>query len=185
MLEEYTHQLNERMEKSLDALRKAFNRIRTGRAHPSLLDGLSIDYYGTDTPVSQLASIVVEDARTLALTLWEKNLVPEVEKSILRSDLGLNPNSAGTVIRVPLPALTEESRKALGRQAKQEAEKARVSLRNVRRDVLSNVKSLEKTKSISKDDERRIQDEVQKITDRFISRVDDLLTEKEKDLMDI
>jgi len=185
MLEEYANQLNERMEKSLDALRKAFNRIRTGRAHPSLLDGLSIDYYGADTPISQLASIVVEDARTLALTLWEKNLVPEVEKSILRSDLGLNPNTTGTVIRVPLPALTEESRKAFGRQAKQEAEKARVSVRNVRRDVLSNVKSLEKTKSISKDDERRIQDEVQKITDRFISRVDDLLTEKEKDLMDI
>ncbi|MAJ87563.1 MAG: ribosome recycling factor [Cellvibrionales bacterium TMED148] len=185
MIQEHTHQLEERMEKSIDALRKAFNRIRTGRAHPSLLDGISVDYYGVDTPISQIASIVVEDARTLALTVWENSLVSDVEKSILRSDLGLNPNSAGAVIRIPLPALTEESRKTFGRQAKQEAEKTRVSVRSVRRDVLSNLKSLEKSKSISKDDERRIQDEVQKITDRFIARVDSLLTEKEKDLMDI
>ena len=185
MIQEHTHQLEERMEKSLDALRKAFNRIRTGRAHPSLLDGISVDYYGVVTPLSQVASIVVEDARTLALTVWENSLVSNVEKSILRSDLGLNPNTAGAVIRIPLPTLTEESRKTFRRQAKQEAEKTRVSVRTARRDVLSNLKSLEKSKSISKDDERRIQDEVQKITDRFIARVDSLLTEKEKDLMDI
>jgi ribosome recycling factor len=185
MIEEHMRESEERMEKSLDALRKAFNRIRTGRAHPSLLDGISIDYYGADTPISQVTSIVVEDARTLALTVWDNNLVPEIEKSILRSDLGLNPNSAGAVIRVPLPTLTEESRKAFGRQAKQEAEKARVSVRNVRRDVLSTLKSLEKSKDISQDEERRAQDQVQIITDRFVAHVDALLTEKEKDLMDI
>lgn len=185
MIDELKEDAEMRMEKALDALGNAFNKIRTGRAHPSLLDGLSVDYYGVDTPLSQAAQVSVEDARTLSVTPWERSLVPQIEKAILRSDLGLNPATAGTVIRIPLPALTEETRKVYGKQAKQEAEQTRISIRNVRRDILSDVKELQKAKDISEDDERRTQDEIQKMTNSFIAKVDALLALKDKDLMEI
>jgi ribosome recycling factor len=185
MIEDLKQDAKERMSKALDALAGAFNKIRTGRAHPSILDGLSVDYYGVDTPLSQAASIAIEDARTLSVTPWEKSLVPEIEKAIMKSDLGLNPSTAGAVIRVPLPALTEETRKHYGKQAKVEAEGARISIRNIRRDVISDIKELQKAKDISEDEERRAQDDVQKITDSFVAQVEEALAAKEKDLMEI
>ena len=185
MIHELKIQMNDRFGKAIEALGQAFNRIRTGRAHPSLLDNLTVEYYGVATPLSQVSSIVVEDARTLSVTPWDKSFVGDVEKSILKSDLGLNPVTAGSVIRIPLPALTEESRKIYSKQAKQEAEQTRISIRNVRRDTISSIKDLQKTKKISEDEEHRAQDDVQAITDKFISEVDALLAAKEKDLMEI
>ncbi|HIG66895.1 MAG TPA: ribosome recycling factor [Porticoccaceae bacterium] len=185
MINELKTDAEQRMSKSIDALGNAFNKIRTGRAHSSLLNGISVDYYGVDTPLSQAASIVVEDSRTLSVTPWEKFLVPEIEKAIMKSDLGLNPSTAGSVIRLPLPALTEETRRTYGKQAKAEAENSRISIRNIRRDSLSDVKDLLKEKDISEDEERKAHDDVQKITDRFIARVDEALVIKERDLMEI
>lgn len=185
MLDELKKDAEQRMEKALDALALAFNKIRTGRAHPSLLDGIMVSYYGVDTPLAQVASIVIEDARTLSVTPWEKNIVPDVEKAIMKSDLGLNPTTAGTVIRLPLPSLTEETRKTYGRQARNEAEGGRIAIRNVRRNVLGDIKDMLKDKMISEDEERRAQDEVQKITDSYIAKVDQALAAKEKDLMEI
>lgn len=172
-----------RMKKAIEALGNNFNRIRTGRAHPSLLDGIMVNYYGTDTPLSQVANINIEDARTLSVSPWERNLVPEIEKAIMKSDLGLNPSTNGGLIRIPLPMLTEETRKTFIKQARAEAEHARVAVRNVRRDVLADVKALLKDKSISEDEERKAQDEIQKITDKFIAEVDKALAAKEVDLM--
>ena len=149
MINELKIDAEQRMSKSIDALGNAFNKIRTGRAHSSLLNGISVDYYGVDTPLSQAASIVVEDSRTLSVTPWEKFLVPEIEKAIMKSDLGLNPSTAGSVIRLPLPALTEETRRTYGKQAKAEAENSRISIRNIRRDILTDVKDLLKEKDIS------------------------------------
>ena len=185
MINELKIDAEQRMSKSIDALGNAFNKIRTGRAHSSLLNGISVDYYGVDTPLSQAASIVVEDSRTLSVTPWEKFLVPEIEKAIMKSDLGLNPSTAGSVIRLPLPALTEETRRTYGKQAKAEAENSRISVRNIRRDILTDVKDLLKEKDISEDEERKAHDDVQKITDRFIARVDEALVIKERDLMEI
>lgn len=185
MINELKTDAEQRMAKSLDALGNAFNKIRTGRANSSLLNGISVDYYGVDTPLSQAASIVVEDSRTLSVTPWEKFLVPEIEKAIMKSDLGLNPSTAGSVIRLPLPALTEETRRTYGKQAKAEAENSRISIRNIRRDILTDVKDLLKEKDISEDEERKAHDDVQKITDRFIARVDEALVIKERDLMEI
>ena len=185
MINELKTDAEQRMSKSIDALGNAFNKIRTGRAHSSLLNGISVDYYGVDTPLSQAASIVVEDSRTLSVTPWEKFLVPEIEKAIIKSDLGLNPSTAGSVIRLPLPALTEETRRTYGKQAKAEAENSRISIRNIRRDILTDVKDLLKEKDISEDEERKAHDDVQKITDRFIARVDEALVIKERDLMEI
>ncbi|HEY8568251.1 ribosome recycling factor [Microbulbifer sp.] len=174
-----------RMKKSIEALGSNFNKIRTGRAHPSILDGVMVSYYGSDTPLSQVANVTVEDARTLSVTPWEKNLVPDIEKAIMKSDLGLNPSTAGSVIRIPMPMLTEETRKNFIRQAKGEAENARVAIRNVRRDALAEVKALEKEKEISEDDERRAGDEIQKLTDKYVAEVEKALAAKEKDLMEI
>ena len=185
MINELKIDAEQRMSKSIDALGNAFNKSRTGRAHSSLLNGISVDYYGVDTPLSQAASIVVEDSRTLSVTPWEKFLVPEIEKAIMKSDLGLNPSTAGSVIRLPLPALTEETRRTYGKQAKAEAENSRISIRNIRRDILTDVKDLLKEKDISEDEERKAHDDVQKITDRFIARVDEALVIKERDLMEI
>ncbi|MDG1694094.1 MAG: ribosome recycling factor [Porticoccaceae bacterium] len=185
MIEDYKKDAEQRMAKSLEALGGAFNKIRTGRAHPSLLNGLSVDYYGVDTPLNQAASVTVEDSRTLSVTPFEKSLVPAIEKAVMRSELGLNPSTAGTVIRIPLPPLTEETRRSYGKQARQEAENSRVSIRNIRRDVLSDIKDLLKEKEISEDEERKGQDDVQKITDRFIAKVEDALAAKEKDLLEI
>jgi ribosome recycling factor len=173
------------MQKSIEALGHNFNKIRTGRAHPSLLDGIKVEYYGSDTPLNQVANINIEDARTLSLQVWDRTMISAVEKAIMKSDLGLNPSSAGEVIRSPMPMLTEETRKGYIKQARAEAEAARVSLRNARRDAMSMLKDLVKEKEISEDDERRGQDEVQKLTDKMVKKVDELLAAKEADLMEI
>jgi ribosome recycling factor len=185
LINDIKKEASERMEKSLDALGHNFNKIRTGRAHPSLLDGLRIEYYGAETPINQVANINVEDARTLSLAVWDKSMIPAVEKAILKSDLGLNPSTAGGVIRIPMPMLTEETRKGFIRQARHEAESARVSVRNARRDAMAMLKELVKEKEISEDDEHRGQEEIQKLTDTFIGRIEKLLADKETDLMEI
>ncbi|KEI72082.1 ribosome recycling factor [Endozoicomonas elysicola] len=185
MINEIKDDAKERMGKTIESLTVAFNKIRTGRAHPSLLDGIKVSYYGSETPLSQMANISVEDGRTLAVRVWERQVVPDVEKAIMKSDLGLNPSTAGEVIRIPLPPLTEETRKGYTRQARQDAENARIAIRNIRRDALADIKELEKEKMISEDDERRGQDDVQKLTDHFIAEVDKSLSVKENDLMAI
>nr|WP_225622425.1 ribosome recycling factor [Musicola keenii] len=172
------------MDKCVEAFKSQIGKIRTGRASPSLLDGIHVEYYGSATPLRQLANIVVEDARTLAVTVFDRTMGPAVEKAIMASDLGLNPMSAGTVIRVPLPPLTEERRKDLIKVVRGDAEQGRVSVRNVRRDANDKLKVLLKDKTISEDEERRAQDEIQKLTDSFIKKVDAALADKEKELMD-
>ncbi|MBM96770.1 MAG: ribosome recycling factor [Oceanospirillaceae bacterium] len=185
MIEDIQKDAEERMSKSVAAMVEAFKKVRTGRANPAILDNVKIDYYGTETPLSQAANIIVEDGRTLAINPWEKNLVPQIEKAILKSDLGLNPSTSGDTIRLPMPALTEETRKDYIKQARAEAEKGRVSVRNIRRDANSNIKELLKEKMISEDEERGGQDQIQKLTDKFIGEMDSLLAEKEKDLMQV
>ena len=185
MIDDIKKDAEERMGKSLGALAHNLNKIRTGRAHPNLLDGIRVAYYGTDTPLNQMANISVEDARTLSVTAWDKSAVPDIEKAIMKSDLGLNPATAGEVIRIPMPALTEETRKGFIKQARQEAESARVSVRNARRDAIGMLKDLLKEKDISEDEEHRAQDEVQKLTDRFVAQVEKSLSEKESDLLEI
>ena len=185
MINEIKADAQTRMQKSVESLQNAFSKIRTGRAHPSILDSVMVSYYGSDTPLRQLANVVAEDARTLALTVFDRSAIQAVEKAILQSDLGLNPATAGTTIRVPMPALTEETRKAYTRQARQEAENARVAVRNLRRDALGDVKDLVKDKEISEDEERRAADEIQKITDTFIEDIDSQLAAKETDLMEV
>ena len=185
MINELKKDAEERMGKTLDALGVSLNRIRSGRAHPSLLDSLQVDYYGSATALNQVANITILDARTLSVTPWEKNLVQDIERAIINADLGLNPATAGEVIRVPMPPLTEETRKGYIKQARQEAENARISVRNSRRDVLSDVKDLLKEKDITEDDDRQAQVDIQKITDRFIANIDERLADKEKDLMEI
>ena len=185
MINDIREEAQARMQKSIEALGYNFNKIRTGRAHPSLLDGIKVEYYGSDTPLNQVANINIEDARTLSLQVWDRTMISAVEKAIMKSDLGLNPSSAGEVIRIPMPMLTEETRKGYIKQARAEAEAARVSLRNARRDAMSMLKDLVKEKEISEDDERRGQDEVQKLTDKMVKKVDELLAAKEADLMEI
>ncbi len=173
------------MGKSVDALGHELAKVRTGRAHPSLLDHVTVSYYGSNTPLNQVANVTVEDARTLAISPWEKSMVQAVEKAIMNSDLGLNPNTAGTVIRVPLPPLTEERRKDLIRVVRQEAEQSKVAVRNIRRDANHDLKDLVKEKLISEDDEHRGQEIIQKLTDQHVKEVDEVLAGKEKDLMSI
>lgn len=185
MLNDVKKDAQSRMSKSVEVLNTNFNKIRTGRAHSSILDGVTISYYGNDTPLSQVANISVLDARTLSISPWERSMVPEIEKAIMKSDLGLNPVTTGELIRVPMPPLTEETRKGYIKQAKSEAEAARVSIRNIRRDALATVKDLVKEKEVSEDDDRRFHDEIQKITDKYIAEVDSQLAAKEKDLMEI
>ena len=172
-----------RMLKSIEAFKLDMSKMRTGRAHPSLLDHIRVDYYGTETPLSQVANVTVGDARTLVITPWEKRMTPVIEKAILKSDLGLNPATSGELIRVPLPALTEERRKDLIKVVKSEAEAARVSIRNSRRDANNALKELLKSKEIAEDEEHRLTDFIQKLTDKHIAEVDRLLTAKEADLM--
>ena len=174
-----------RMEKSVEALKSQLTKVRTGRAHPSLLDGIMVSYYGADTPLRQVGNVSIEDARTLAITVFDKSLTAAVEKAIMASDLGLNPMSAGTIIRVPLPPLTEEWRKSLVKLVRNEAEGGRVAVRNIRRDANAELKALQKDKAISEDDERRATDEIQKITDAFVKKIDEVLAEKEKELMEV
>ena len=185
MINEIKQDAQERMKKSVEALEHAFAKIRTGRAHPALLDSIMVSYYGSDTPLRQVANVIVEDSRTLALSVFDKGMIQAVEKAIMTSDLGLNPATSGTTIRVPMPALTEETRKGYTKQARAEAEGGRVAVRNIRRDALSQLKDLQKEKAISEDEERRAADEVQKLTDKFIGQVDNLLAEKETDLMKV
>jgi ribosome recycling factor len=185
MIDDVKKDAEARMAKSVEALRHELAKIRTGRAHPSLLDHITVDYYGTETPIKQVANVTAEDARTLAVSPWEKSMVQPVEKAIMQSDLGLNPNTAGTVIRVPMPPLTEERRRDLIKVARQEAEQGRVAIRNIRRDANSELKEMVKEKMISEDDERRGQELIQKLTDKFVKEVDQVLEEKEADLMSI
>ncbi len=174
-----------RMAKSVEALGENLTKVRTGRAHPSMLDHVMVSYYGADTPLKQVANVGVEDARTLTVQPWEQNMVSAVEKAILESNLGVTPNTAGTLIRLPIPPLTEERRKDMTRIVRQEAEQARVAVRNIRRDANSNLKDLVKEKLISEDDERRGQEIVQKLTDQHVKEIDELMEKKEADLMSV
>lgn len=184
MLEEIKKDAADRMAKSVASLQQELTKLRTGRAHTSLLDHITVEYYGAQVPLSQVSNVGVEDSRTLVVTPWEKDMVSVIEKAIMTSDLGLNPMSAGTVIRVPLPALTEDRRKDMIRIVRNEAEGGRIAIRNVRRDALNDVKDLLKEKMIGEDDERRAHDEIQGITDKFVASVDQVLAEKETELME-
>lgn len=185
MIDDIIQDAKQRMTKSTDALKNELMRIRTGRAHPSLLEHIQVDYYGNMTPLKQVANVAVDDARTLAVTPWEKPMAAVIEKAIIESDLGLNPMTAGTVIRIPLPPLTEERRKEFVKLVKQTGEQAKVAIRNIRRDANSDFKDLLKEKEITEDDERRAQDDIQKLTDQFVSEVDTILDAKEKELMEV
>lgn len=185
MLEDIKKDAAERMAKSVAALNTELTKLRTGRAHTSLLDHITVEYYGSQVPLNQVSNVGIEDSRTLTVTPWDKEMVAVIEKAILNSDLGLNPATAGTVIRVPLPPLTEERRKDMIRIVRNEAEGGRVAIRNIRRDALGDVKDLLKEKMIGADDERRAQDEIQAITDKYVAEVDKLLAVKEDELMEI
>jgi len=185
MIEDLKKDGTERMKKSVGALHDEFSRMRTGRANTGLLEPVKVDYYGAQTPLNQVANVSVEDSRTLAVTPWEKDMVPKIEKAIMSANLGLSPVTAGTVIRVPLPQLTEERRREIIKMAKAEAENARVAVRNIRRDILGDVKELLKAKEITEDDEHKAADEIQKVTDKFVAEIDEILARKEKDLLEI
>lgn len=183
MINEILKDAGERMQKSVESLKNELTKIRTGRAHPSILDHINVDYYGSQVPLSQVSNITAEDARTLCVTVWEDMMAKPVEKAIMNSDLGLNPNTAGNVLRVPLPPLTEERRRDLVRIVKQEAEGGRVAIRNIRRDAISDFKSLQKESEISEDEQHKAEEQTQKLTDKYIADIEAILSEKEKDLM--
>jgi ribosome recycling factor len=185
MINDIQKDAESRMQKSIEAVKGELTKIRTGRAHPSLLNHVTVEYYGSEVPIGQVANIAVEDSRTLAVTPWEKPMVQAVEKAIMTSDLGLNPSTAGTVIRVPMPPLTEERRRDLTKVVKQEGEQGKVAIRNIRRDANSDIKSLLKEKDISEDEARGAEDAIQKITDKYIAEVDKLVEAKEQDLLSI
>lgn len=185
MIDDLKKETTARMAKSVDTLKQELTKLRTGRAHASLLDHVLVSYYGSEVPLNQVASVSATDARTLLVTPWEKNMVGPIEKAILKSDLGLNPASAGTTIRVPLPPLTEERRRDLVKVVRQEGESAKVAIRNIRRDANGQLKTWLKDKKISEDAERQTQDEIQKLTDRHIQDVDKILAAKEAELMEI
>lgn len=183
MLNEIKKDASQRMQKCVDSLKTELMKLRTGRANAALLDHVRVDYYGSEVPISQAASVSVEDARTISITPWDKGLVGAIEKAILTSDLGLTPNTAGTVIRIVMPPLTEERRRDLAKVVRNEAEGARVAVRNVRRDANSSIRELEKNKEIGEDDVKRGEAEIQKVTDQFIDKVDEVAAAKEKELM--
>jgi len=185
MIEIVYEDADERMQKSVTALRTAFTKIRTGRAHVSLLDSITVSYYGSDTALSQVANVTILDSRTLGVTPWEKDMVGAVEKAIINSGLGLNPSSAGMLIRIPLPPMTEERRRDLTKIVKGETETGRVSIRSIRRDANSQLKTLLKDKDITEDDDRYAQEKIQKLTDKFVAELESLLTEKEAELMEV
>ncbi|MFA7095408.1 MAG: ribosome recycling factor [Gammaproteobacteria bacterium] len=185
MIEDTKKSAMSRMAKSIEALRHELMKIRTGRAHTSLLDHITVPYYGSDVPLTQVASVTVLDPRTLGVTPWEKTMVGPIDKAIRASDLGLNPVTVGTLIRVPMPPLSEERRRDMVKVVRHEAEGARVAIRNIRRDAISELKQLLKDKQISEDQERRAQDEIQKLTDKYIAEVDQVLAAKEAELMEI
>jgi ribosome recycling factor len=185
MIEEIIKDAEVRMGKSIDSLHTEFSKIRTGRAHPSLLDQIQVDYYGSATPINQVANVNIEDSRTLVVTPWEKDMVAKVEKAIMGSDLGLNPATAGTVIRIPMPPLTEERRRDLVKVVRHEAEQGRVAIRNIRRDANSDFKDLLKEKEISEDEERKAEESIQKLTDTYVAKIDKVLADKEAELMEV
>jgi len=185
MLEDIKKDARERMTKCVQTFQSDMKKLRTGRAHPSLIEHLKVDYYGNDTPLNQVANIAVEDGRTLVVSPWEKTMVQPIEKAIHKSDLGLNPMTAGTVIRIPMPALTEERRRDITKVLRQDAEGARVAVRNVRRDVMAAIKDLLKGKQISQDDEKRAEVEIQKLTDKHVADIEQALQAKEKEVMQI
>ncbi len=185
MINEIKKDTQERMAKSIESLKNHLNKIRTGRAHTSLLDNITVDYYGMETPLNQVGNISTPDARTIAITVFDKSMIGAVEKAILKSDLGLNPSSQGTLIRIPLPPLTEDRRKELVKVVRGEGENGKIAIRNIRRDANSEIKALQKEKEISEDQQHQAEDEIQKITDSFIKQVDDILAAKEKELMEI
>lgn len=185
MIKDIINDADQRMKKSLESFGHELSKIRTGRAHPGLLEHVMISYYGNDVPINQAANVNVVDSRTLGITAWDKNMIPDLQKAILNSDLGLNPVTAGDVIRVPLPPLTEERRKDLTKIVRNEAEKARIAVRNIRRDANTHLKPLVKDKSITEDDERRAETDVQKLTDTHVAEIEKMLDVKEKELMEI
>ena len=185
MIKDILDDASSRMAQSVEHLRLELQKLRTGRAHTSLLDHLKVEYYGSEVPISQAAQVSVTDARTLSVQPWEKNMVAVIEKAILESDLGLNPNTAGNIIRINLPALTEERRRELTRVVHSEGENAKVAIRNVRRDAIHHIKDLLKDKEITEDDERRAEGEVQQLTDKFVEKVDELVKVKDEELMEI
>lgn len=185
MINDIKQDASQRMDKSIDAFKLALQKIRTGRAHPSLLDHLTVSYYGVATPLNQAANVSVQDSRTLTVQPFEKSMIQPIEKAIMESDIGITPNTAGNLIRLPLPPLTEERRKDLIKVVGNEAENAKVAIRNIRRDANSTLKDLEKEKEISEDEERRAQDDVQKLTDSHVKQVDAIVAEKEKELMEV
>jgi ribosome recycling factor len=185
MLDDIKKDARERMAKCVQTFQSDMKKLRTGRAHPSLIEHLKVDYYGNDTPLNQVANIAVEDGRTLVVSPWEKTMVQAIEKAIHKSDLGLNPMTAGTVIRIPMPALTEERRRDITKVLRQDAEGARVAVRNVRRDVMGDIKDLLKEKLISQDDEKRAEVEIQKLTDKHVADIDQHLAAKEKEVMQV
>ena len=184
-MENLLNDVTQRMDKSLSALRSAFNKIRTGRANPAILDDVNVDYYGNITPINQTSNISIEEGRSIVISPWDKNLIPEIEKAILNSDLGLNPSTSADLIRVTMPALTEETRQDYIKQARAEAENSRVSIRNIRRDANQAAKEKQQSSEISEDELRKIEDLIQKETDKFISIVDSDLKNKESDLLEI
>ena len=184
MIEEIKKDAKIRMAKSLDSLRTELAKIRTGRAHPSLLEHVQVEYYGSLVPISQAANVSIEDARTLAVTPWDKNMVQPLEKAIMKSDLGLNPVTAGTIIRIPLPPLTEERRLALGKVVHNEGENAKIAIRNIRRDANNHIKGLLKNKEISEDDDHRAEQDIQQLTDENVKHVDEIVTVKEQELLE-
>jgi len=184
MIEEIKKDARIRMSKTLDALRTELAKIRTGRAHPSLLEHVHVDYYGSMVPISQAASVSIEDARTLAVTAWDKNMVQTLEKAIMKSDLGLNPVTAGTIIRIPLPPLTEERRISLGKVVHSEGENAKIAIRNIRRDANSSIKDLLKNKDISEDEDHRAEQDIQHLTDDHVNQTDEIVAVKEQELME-
>jgi ribosome recycling factor len=185
MLDDLKKDATARMQKCVQSFQADLKKLRTGRAHPSLIEHLKVDYYGSDVPLQQVANVAVEDARTLVVSPFDKSVVGSIEKAIHKSDLGLSPMTAGTVIRIPLPPLTEERRRDITKVVRQDAESARVSVRNVRRDVLADLKEMLKEKMISQDDERRGQEEIQKLTDRYVSEIDQQLAAKEKEILQV
>jgi ribosome recycling factor len=185
MLDDLKKDAAERMSKCVGALKNEFKRMRTGRASTALLENLRVEYYGSEMPLTQVANVVVEDARTLTVTPWDKSMVQVIEKAIYKSDLGLTPNTAGAVIRLPLPPLTEERRKEIIKVARHEAENARVAVRNVRRDVMNELKDMLKAKLVSQDEDRKAQDDIQKLTDKYVAEIDHVLADKEKELLQV
>ena len=185
MINEIKKEAGDRMQKCIDSLRVALAKLRTGRAHAGLLDHLMVDYYGSDVPLSQCANVTVEDARTISITAWEKNMISVIEKAIMKSDLGLNPSTAGNIIRIIMPPLTEERRRDLAKVVRSEAEGGRVAIRAVRRDANQDIKELAKEKLVSTDDEKRGESDIQKLTDQFVAKIDELAAVKEKELMSL